>query len=91
MHHIWDFIVRWRTWLVNVLAGLLLVLPDILTALLGFDWSLIVPKAYMPYVTLAIILVNILMRPRPAVRAADPEAEAARVRKQGVDFSGEHI
>lgn len=74
----WEFLVRWRTWLVNVFAALLLVLPDLLTALLGFDWGTIIPKAYMPYVTLAIIIVNVWMRPRPASVASDPEVKVKK-------------
>lgn len=69
----WDTLRRWRTWIVNALAGLLLVLPDLVSAFAGYNWNGIVPEQYMPYVTLAIIVLNIWMRPRPAVlpREAD--------------------
>jgi hypothetical protein len=82
----WEFLVRWRTWLVNVFAALLLVLPDLLTALLGFDWGTIIPKVYMPYVTLAIIIVNVWMRPRPASVASDPEVKVKKALK-GTDYA----
>lgn len=70
----WNTLRRWRTWIVNGLAALLLVLPDVLNALAGFDWSGIVPARYMPLVTLAIIILNVWMRPRPAVLPHDDEA-----------------
>lgn len=68
-------LARWRTWIVNAAAAILLVLPDILNAFVGYDWSGIVPPKYMPYITLAIIVLNIWMRPRPAVLPSDPEAK----------------
>lgn len=71
----WDTLRRWRTWIVNALAALVFVLPDIMTALLGYDWSGILPAKYMPYVTLAVIVLNIWMRPRPAVLPTDDEAQ----------------
>lgn len=89
MRRAWEFLIRWRTWLVNAGAGLLLVLPDIVLALLGFDWATILPREWMPYITLAIIVLNVWMRPRPAVIASDPEAEVSRLRKTGPDFKGE--
>jgi len=76
----WDTLRRWRTWIFNVVAGVLLILPDLLTAFAGYDWSSILPAHWTPWVTLGIIVVNILMRPRPAVLPSDPEARATRDR-----------
>lgn len=67
---LWDKLVRWRTYVVNFLFAVLLA-PELVTALLGFDWGAILPPRVMPYVTLAIIIANIWMRPRPADRASD--------------------
>lgn len=66
----WDTLRRWRTWIVNLLFGVILT-PDLILALAGYNWGLIVPQNYMPLVTLAIIVVNVLMRPRPAVIRKD--------------------
>ncbi|MDX0262442.1 hypothetical protein GOC60_14765 [Sinorhizobium meliloti] len=70
----WNTLRRWRTWIVNTLAALLLILPDILAALSGFDWGSVVPAKYLPYLTLAVIVLNVWMRPRPAVLPDDEEA-----------------
>lgn len=73
-----DILRRWRTWIFNVLAALVLFLPDILQALAGFNWGSIVPPQYLPWVTLAIVIVNIWMRPRAAAIPSDPEVQARR-------------
>lgn len=70
----WNTLRRWRTWIVNTLAALLFILPDILAALSGFDWGSVVPAKYLPYLTLAVIVLNVWMRPRPAVLPGDEEA-----------------
>ncbi|MDW9880479.1 hypothetical protein GOA90_25155 [Sinorhizobium meliloti] len=71
----WNTLRRWRTWIVNTLAAVLLILPDILAALSGFDWGSVVPAKYLPYLTLAVIVLNVWMRPRPAVLPSDEEAK----------------
>lgn len=71
---IWDVLVRWRTWIVNVVFGAILT-PEVILVLMGFDWGTIVPVKYMPAVTITLALLNVWMRPRPAVRAHDPEAK----------------
>lgn len=81
LEKLWDRLVRFRTWVVNVLFGILIT-PDLVMVLLGFDWSMVTPPKYMPYVTLAIIVLNVWMRPRPAVRARDVEAIQSRSRKK---------
>lgn len=89
MNFIIETIIRWRTWIVNTLAAVLLVLPDILNGLVGYDWSAVVPINYMPYVTLAILILNIWMRPRPAAMAHDPEVKIAEALK--TDEPIEHV
>lgn len=79
MNKFWETLVRWRTWLVNTVFVVLLT-PELLLALLGFDWGTIIPARYMPYVTLAIIILNVWMRPRPAVVASDPEVDMRKDR-----------
>lgn len=75
---LWDAARRFRTWIFNVLAAVVLFLPDLVNAFAGFNWGTVVPPQYMPYVTVAVIVVNVLMRPRPAVLPHDPEAQRNR-------------
>lgn len=77
MNKLWETLVRWRTWLVNVLFAILLT-PELVVALLGFDWATVIPPGLMPYVSLAIIILNIWMRPRPASIASDPEVQVKK-------------
>lgn len=63
---LWVAIKRFRTWVFNILAALVVVLPDIIAGLASNNWNGIIPAHYMPYVTAAIIVVNVLLRPRPA-------------------------
>lgn len=71
MKRIFETIARWRTWLFNTLAGAVILIPEILTALAGYNWGEIIPQKYMPLVTLTILVVNIWMRPRAAVLPGD--------------------
>ncbi|RUX03177.1 MAG: hypothetical protein E5V51_00125 [Mesorhizobium sp.] len=66
---------RWRTWIFNIGAAVVLGLPDILQQLGGIYWGDIIPPAYLPYFTIAVVLVNIWMRPRAAVLPDDDEAQ----------------
>lgn len=79
---LWETLVRWRTWVANSFFAVLIT-PDLILALLGFDWGLIIPREFMPYVTLLVIVLNVWMRPRPAVIKEDPEANLRldRIRK----------
>lgn len=76
MRTILDTLTRWRTWIVNVAFAALLT-PDLLLALMGFDWGTIVPKQYMPFVTLGILVLNVWMRPRPAALKREVKARLA--------------
>ena len=86
MNKLWETLVRFRTWLVNAIF-LVLVTPELLVALLGFDWSTVIPARYMPYVTLAVIVLNVWMRPRPASVASDPEVQVKKAIQQTDDPS----
>lgn len=66
----WDILVRWRTWVVNVLFAVLIVLPEIIAAP---EVAAVAPDKWKPWLAVATLAVNIWMRPRPAVRATDPE------------------
>lgn len=72
---LWDFLVRWRTWLTNVAGAVLLALPDVLFLLHSPELMAVLPPGYQKWLGLALLIVNIWMRPRPAVRANDAEAQ----------------
>ena len=59
---------RWRTWVVNLLAAALIVLPELLNAP---EVIAVVPTQYHKWVFVAALLLNIWMRPRPAVIKKD--------------------
>lgn len=72
MNRIWETLVRWRTWLVNVFASLLIVLPELLNAP---EVMAVIPVEYQKYVFVGALLLNILMRPRAAATKNDPEVQ----------------
>lgn len=72
---IWDILVRWRTWLVNLFGLVLFILPDLAGLLAAPELMAVVPAGYQKWLSLAIVLLNIWMRPRPAARAHDPEVQ----------------
>lgn len=79
MNRVWDTLVRWRTWLVNVLASLLIVLPELLNA---HEVLAVIPVEYQKYVFVAALLLNILMRPRAAATRDDPEVQVREAIKK---------
>lgn len=82
MKALWKKIVRWRTWIVNLIFGAVLT-PEVILALMGADWGAVVPKEWMPYVGIALAVLNVWMRPRAAVLPDDPEALAKQLSKVG--------
>lgn len=72
MNRVWETLVRWRTWLVNVFASLLIVLPELLNAP---EVMAVIPVEYQKYVFVGALLLNILMRPRAAATKNDPEVK----------------
>lgn len=71
MSKLWEYTVRFRTWIVNLLLALMLVAPDLLNSP---EVLAVFPAEWQRYVIAAGFLANILMRPRPAVMARDVEA-----------------
>ena len=61
-------IARWRTWIVNVALAGLVVLPEVMRAP---EILAIIPDSYRNIVIAAMFLLNIWMRPRPAVLPSD--------------------
>lgn len=66
------WIVRLRTWIVNLALALLVLLPEIANSP---EILAIVPKEFQRYFLAGLFLLNIWMRPRPAVLPSDPEAK----------------
>lgn len=79
MTKIWETLVRWRTWLVNLFASLLILLPELLNAP---EVIAVIPVQYQKYVFVAALVLNIIMRPRPAVMADDLEASVSRSKRK---------
>jgi hypothetical protein len=75
LSNIWDKTVRLRTWIVNTAAVILIVLPEILTAP---EIVAILPDDVRIWVAALALILNVAMRPWPAVRPGDPEAKATR-------------
>jgi len=71
----WELMVRFRTWIANLFFAALIVAPDILNSP---EVLAVVPSEYQRWVIAAGFLVNIWLRPRPAVMAKDPEAHVKR-------------
>lgn len=65
-------IIRFRTWILNLLLTLAILAPDLLNSP---EMLALVPAEYQRWVLAAAFLVNIWMRPRPAVIASDPEVQ----------------
>ena len=75
MKALWELTVRFRTWIANLFFAALIVAPDILNSP---EVLAVVPAEYQRWVIAAGFLVNIWLRPRPAVMAKDPEAHVKR-------------
>ena len=65
---LWIAIVRFRTWLVNGIGALLILLPELLNAP---EVLAVIPQQYQKYVFVAALLINIWLRPRPAAVKSD--------------------
>lgn len=85
----WLLLVRWRTWLFNTAWALVLIAPEVLNAP---EVLAVFPAEYRTYVVVAGFLVNIWMRPRPAVVASDPEVRFKQIAKLAdADFTGDQL
>lgn len=65
---IYEKIVQFRTWIVNTLFVFAMLLPEILNMP---ELVAILPPEYRPYLAVLIAVINIWMRPRPAVMKKD--------------------
>lgn len=72
--NVWEFFVRWRTWLVNGVLSALFILPEVLNSP---EILAVIPADYQRWFLVAAFLTNIWMRPRPAAMAKDPEVRIA--------------
>ena len=68
-------IARWRTWLVNSLLALAVVAPEIVNSP---EILAVVPREWQRWFLVGVFLLNIWMRPRPAVLPSDPEVQAKK-------------
>ena len=75
---VWEYVVRLRTWLVNLVGAALIVLPELLNAP---EVIAVIPQSYQKWVFVAALLLNIWMRPRPASMAQDPETQVRKAIK----------
>lgn len=79
MKRIIEAVIRFRTWLANIFFAVLIVAPDLLNSP---EIIAIIPAEYQRWVIAAGFLVNIWLRPRPAVLATDLEASVSRSRRK---------
>lgn len=70
-------IARWRTWVINLLLVFATLAPEILNAP---EILALVPQEYQRLFLAGLFLLNIWLRPRPAVLPSDPEVQ---VKKEG--------
>jgi len=68
LNQIYEALVRFRTWVVNLFAAALIVLPELLNAP---EVLAVIPPSYQKWVFVGALLLNIWMRPRPAVMKKD--------------------
>lgn len=78
-----EYVARYRTWIANLIFSALVLLPEIVTAP---EILAVIPDSYQRWVIAAGFLVNIWMRPRPAVLPSDPEV---KIKAALGEFTGE--
>lgn len=72
MKKLTEYIIRFRTWIFNLALVAVTLAPELLSAP---EILAVVPSDYQRYFLAALFIVNIWMRPRPAVISSDPEAK----------------
>lgn len=72
MKDLFNTLARWRTWVLNLLLVFATLAPEILNAP---EILAIVPQEYQRMFLAGLFLLNIWMRPRPAVLPSDPEVQ----------------
>ncbi|PDT80568.1 hypothetical protein [Sinorhizobium sp. BJ1] len=70
MKKLFERIFRFRTWILNLVLTLAIVAPDLLNSP---ELLALIPAEYQRWVIAGAFLINIWMRPRPAVLPSDPE------------------
>lgn len=75
---VWDTLVRWRTYAVNILLALLVLAPEVLNSP---EVLAVIPADYHRWFLFGAFLVNIWLRPRPASRAGDAEVQVKKAIK----------
>lgn len=78
----WDFLIRFRTWILNVGTAIITIVPLVVATP---EFQAVLTDEQLRWVLLGNVVLNLWMRPRPAVRAKDPEAEVSRLRKETGD------
>jgi hypothetical protein len=68
-----EWLLRFRTWIVNIVLAVAVVLPELANAP---EVLAVVPAEYQRYFLAGLFLLNIWMRPRPAVLPSDIEKGA---------------
>lgn len=71
MSKLTEYVLRFRTWIFNLLLVAVTLAPELLNSP---EIMAVVPADYQRYFLAALFLVNIWMRPRPAVLPSDYEA-----------------
>lgn len=79
LNRIWETIVRLRTWFFNIVLALLFIAPEILNSP---EILAVIPAEYHRWFLVAVFLVNIWMRPRPAATRDDPEVQVRETLKR---------
>lgn len=69
-----EILVRWRTWIVNVVFASPVLIETVMV-LIGYNWGTVLPPHVMPYILLSQAVLNVWMRPRPAVISSDIEVK----------------
>jgi hypothetical protein len=72
LNRIWETLVRWRTYFLNIILALLFIAPEVLNSP---EILAIIPAEYQRWFLVAAFLANIWMRPRAAAVKSDPEVQ----------------
>lgn len=68
-------LARWRTYVVNGLLVFAVMAPELLNSP---EILAVIPRDYQRWALAAVFLINIWMRPRPAVLPGDVEVQAKK-------------
>jgi hypothetical protein len=76
-NRIWDAVVRLRTWLLSIVSIVVAIDPDVVLSLIP-DIRAAVPESADRWITVAMIVLTLWSRWRPASRASDPDVKVAK-------------